>query len=306
LIKQKNQPADMQKHNHQSVKFLFIVLFLGALLLSAGCAPLRVLNTFVPESGVEVKRDIRFGDSNRNTLDVIRAKREQPADARLRPVVIFFYGGAWETGDKTSYFFMAEALASRGYVVVVPDYRLYPEVIFPVYMDDAARAIKWTFDNIAAYGGDTAKIFVMGHSAGAQLAALAAYDNAYLSKVGLDKKRIKGVISVAGPMDFLPLTEPNLFKIFPENVRAASQPINFIEGSEAATLVMHGEADKRVGIHNSKNLAARIRAKGGAVEETYYPGMSHAGILLAFAAPLRDGKPVLDRVAAFIEAQAAK
>ena len=284
------------------------VIFSSAIVtLFAGCSALGALNGFVSERDVTATRDIAYGANARNKLDVYQPKILPPAaspSTAAKPVVVFFYGGAWDSGDKSSYFFMAEALTSRGYVVVMPDYRVYPEVVFPLYMDDAALAIKWAFDNVAQYGGDPDKIFLMGHSAGAQLAALAAYDAKYLSAVGVDERRIKGVVSVAGPMDFLPLTEEKLFLIFPENVRAASQPINFISGHEPPTLLMHGLADTRVGIHNSRNLATRIRQYGGQVEETYYPDIGHIGILLQFAAPLRNGKPALDRVAEFIDAQA--
>ena len=280
------------------------IYVLLALALS-GCSIAGIFNSLIPESGFEITRDIAFGQHPRLKLDVYRPV---PNTSASRPVVVFFYGGAWEAGDKADFLFAAEALTSRGYVVVMPDYRVYPEVIFPTYMDDAALAVKWTFDNIARFGGDPGKVFVMGHSAGAQLAALAAYDATYLDRVGIDKRRIRGIISLAGPMDFLPLTEPNLFLIFPEAVRAASQPINFIAGKEAPSLLLHGEDDTRVGIHNSRNLAARIRERGGQVEETYYPGMGHVGIVLAVSAPLRslgNGKPVLDRVAKFIDERLA-
>ncbi len=281
------------------LRLIFSICF-GAFL--AGCAPLSLVNALIPESGFKTTRDIAFSAHPRNKLDVYTPVSSSAAP---KPVVVFFYGGAWESGDKGGYLFAAEALTSRGYVVVIPDYRVYPEVIFPAYMEDAALAVKWTFDNIAQHGGDPAKIFVMGHSAGAQLAALVAYDGSYLDRLGIDKRRIKGVVSLAGPLDFLPLTEPNLFIIFPEAIRAASQPINFITGNEAPSLLLHGDDDTRVGIHNSRNLAARILARGGAVETTYYPGMGHVGILLALAAPLRGGKPVLDRVAKFIDERAA-
>jgi len=274
-----------------------------------GCSPLGALNAFVSESNIVIKRDVRYGAHSRHQLDVAQTKTPQSGpelSPAKHPVVIFFYGGAWESGNKADYFFMAEALASRGYVVVVPDYRLYPEVIFPAYMDDAALAAKWTVDNIASYGGDVNNIVVMGHSSGAQIAALLAYDNTYLNRHGLSKSLFKGVVSLAGPMDFLPLTEPKLFQIFPESVRAASQPINFITGNEPPTLLMHGEADTRVGLHNTRNLAQRIRARGGKVDVTTYADVSHAGILLAFASPLRDNKPQLERVSEFINQATSK
>ena len=279
--------------------------------LTAACSPLRVFNALVPESGFQTTHDISFAENPRNKLDLYTPRAsDTPNTASSRagarkPVVVFFYGGAWDSGDKSSYLFAAEALTSKGYVVVIPDYRLYPEVIFPTYMADAALAVKWTFDHIAQHGGDPANVFVMGHSAGAQLAALVAYDGKYLDRIGVDKRRIKGVVSLAGPLDFLPLTEAKLEFIFPQAVRAASQPINFVTGKEPPSLLLHGEDDTRVGIHNSRNLAARIVARGGSVETTYYPEMGHVGILLALAAPLRNGKPVLERVAKFIDERAA-
>ncbi len=298
------------------VQYFRVALTLASSLLLAGimsaCAPLQVLNQFVPPENVTVTRDISFSTATTAKLDVyrsaaIKTTAEGPTAHKIpKPVVIFFYGGAWNSGDKESYFFMGEALTSRGYVVVIPNYRLYPEVIFPTYMDDAADAVKWTVDNISNYGGNAEQIIIMGHSAGAQLAALVAYDTRYLQRVGVDRQRIRGIISLAGPLDFLPLTEPELFLIFPEPVRAASQPINFIFGNEPPTLLMHGEADTRVGIHNSRNLAARIRERGGRVEETYYPGVGHPGILLQFASPLREGKPFLNRVAQFIDTLVAE
>jgi acetyl esterase/lipase len=278
-----------------------------ALLISlvlAGCSAggaLSALNTLVPEGELRATRDIAYGTHPRQKLDVYAPKA--PSD-KPRSVVVFYYGGAWDSGEKAQYLFAAEALTSRGFVVVMPDYRLYPEVIFPLYMDDAALALKWTLDNVAQHGGDAKKVFTMGHSAGAQLAALVAFDESYLKKIGIDRTRIRGVVSLAGALDFLPLTEENLFKIFPEPMRAASQPINFVHGREPQTLLLHGEADTRVGIHNSRNVAARIRERGGRAEETYYPGMSHVGIILAISSPLREGKPVLDRIAAFINAAA--
>jgi acetyl esterase/lipase len=275
------------------------------LAMLSGCSALGALNSVVPEGGFERSRNIVFGPENRNTLDVYVPRATSSTQQSAKPVIVFFYGGAWEMGDKESYLFMAEALVSQGFVVVVPDYRLFPQITFPTYMDDAARATKWALDNAARYGGDPNHVFVMGHSAGAQLAALIGFDNRYLTRVGADRAQIRGVVSLAGPLDFLPLTEPNLFKIFPESVRDQSQPINFIDGKQPPTLLMHGLADKRVGIHNSRNLAQRIRERGGKVEETYYPEMSHAAILVKFASPFRDER-ILSRVGDFVRAQQSR
>jgi len=284
-----------------SIRLLRFVSLAVLLLALSGCTLMGAFNALIPEGDLAATRDIAFGAHPRLKLDVYQPRAPSPAP---RPVIVFYYGGAWDSGDKAGYLFVAEALTSLGYVVVVPDYRLYPEVTFPAYMDDAALALKWTLDNIARHGGDPAKVFTMGHSAGAQLAALMAFDERYAKKAGIDKKRIRGVVSLAGALDFLPLTEEKLEFIFPQTTRADSQPINFVRGDEAPVLVLHGDADTRVGIHNSRNFATRIRERGGRAEETYYPGMSHAGIVVALAAPFREGKGVLERVAAFVDAQA--
>lgn len=294
----------------QILRLIYLMCAAAFAAFLAGCSPIRLLNPFIPESGFDTTRDIAFSANPRNKLDVYRPVDSKPRTTSVsttvaKPVIVFFYGGAWDSGSKSDYLFVAEALTSRGYVVVIPNYRLYPEVVFPAYMEDAALAVKWTFDNIAQHGGDPAKVFVMGHSAGAQLAALVAYDGTYLDRVGIDKRRIKGVVSLAGPLDFLPLTEAKLEFIFPQPVRAASQPINFAVGKEPPSLLLHGISDTRVGVHNSRNLARRITERGGDVEVTYYPDMGHVAILLALAAPLRDGKPVLDRVAKFVDERAA-
>lgn len=274
---------------------------LAFLAILTGCSPIRAFNAFIPESGFVAARDIAYGDLPRQKLDVYRPTA---VSSGPRTVVVFFYGGAWDSGSKGDFLFAAEALVSRGYVVVVPDYRVYPEVIFPTFMDDAARAIKWTFDHAREHGGDPAKVFVMGHSAGAQIAALAAYDKRFLEKAGSDARRIRGVVSLAGPMDFLPLTEPKLFFIFPENVRPASQPINFVTGKEPPTLLLHGEADTRVGLHNTRNIAARLRERGSEVEVTTFPELSHTGIIVAISVPFRNRRTVLERIAKFIDERA--
>ena len=113
-------------------------------------------------------------------------------------MIVFFYGGKWQSGTKEMYGFLAAALTARGYVVVIPDYRLYPEVRFPDFIADSARALRWTRDNIAAFGGDARLLFVMGHSAGAQLAALVCTDERYLKAEGLPLTLVKGCVPVDG------------------------------------------------------------------------------------------------------------
>ena len=154
---------------------LFVVLLLHY------CDPGAVLNALAPRDGITTTQDIRYADGPRHTLDVYAP----PRHASPVPVVVFFYGGGWETGDKAMYRYVGASLAAGGVLAIIPDYRLHPAVVFPAFVEDAARAIAWAHANAARFGGDPHRVFLMGHSAGAQIAALVALDPAYLRAVGL-------------------------------------------------------------------------------------------------------------------------
>jgi acetyl esterase/lipase len=110
------------------------------LLLSA-CSPTSVLNAIAPRESVTLTRDVAYADGARRTLDVY-APRASGAPSPV--VVFFFYGGGWESGSKDMYRFVGATLAARGVMTVIPDYRLYPLVRFPAFMQDAAMAVAWT------------------------------------------------------------------------------------------------------------------------------------------------------------------
>ena len=194
-------------------------------------------------------------------------------------------------------------MTSKGFLVVIPDYRVYPDVLFPAFVEDAAHAFRWAKDHAGEFGGDPARVFVMGHSAGAHIAALLTYDQHFLNGVGLHERSIRGFIGLAGPYDFLPLTDERFKIIFgPEPGRAASQPINFVDGNEAPALLVYGGKDTVVAPRNIANMTRRIQEKGGKVTELLYPEMTHVTAVLDIAAPLRKDKDLLDRIAAFVEA----
>lgn len=274
-------------------------------LLLAGCSVIETFNALVPTSGFRKTADIAYAgpanDLPRRRLDVYVPA--DPAPASGRPVVLFFYGGSWESGKKEEYLFVAEALTSQGWIAVVPDYRIYPEVKFPEFLDDAALAARWTRDNIAKYGGDPSRIFAMGHSAGAHIAAMLTYDGQQLAKAGMQPRELAGFIGLAGPYDFLPLKSERLKVIFgPEDSRPRSQPINFVTPGAPPALLLHGDADTIVGPHNSANLARRIRELGGQVRHERYAGTGHREIVVNLAALFRKGKPELPTIADFINA----
>jgi acetyl esterase/lipase len=274
---------------------------LGAALLAsvpAACAPVDLLNDSISGNGVQVTRGVPYAPGPRGMLDIYRPTRAQG----LLPVVVFIYGGSWNSGRRRDYLFVAGPLAAEGMVVVVPDYRLFPEVRFPAFVEDAAAAIAWTLRHVADYGGNPSDVFVMGHSAGAHIAAMVALDPAFLAAAGADRSQLAGFIGLAGPYDFLPITDPDIKPIFAGSDPAATQPINFVDGHNPPALLLAGDADETVDPANTTRLAARIRERGGPVEAKIYPGLAHIGIVIAIAPLFRDRAPVLADVMAFIRA----
>ncbi|AOJ47538.1 alpha/beta hydrolase [Burkholderia thailandensis] len=267
----------------------------------AGRHPLAVLNAAARRPTFVGRFDIAYGAGPRRALDIyLPADRCAPTAGGGLPIVVFFYGGSWRRGRRGDYRFVGEALASRGCVVAIPDYRLYPDAVFPDFVEDAAAAVRWACDHAAELGADPRRVYVTGHSAGAQIATLLATDGRFLRAHGLDKRDLAGVVGLAGPYDFLPLNDATLERIFPEPVRDASQPIRFVDGSEPPMLLASGLRDATVKPGNTARFAARVAAAGGAVQVRLYPGIGHALLVGAFGLPLRRFLPVLDDVAAFV------
>ncbi len=260
--------------------------------------PLDLINGPAALTGLKVTRGLAYGAADRHRLDLYRPARA----AGHLPVIVFFYGGAWQTGERAAYAFIAARLARHGFLVVVPDYRLFPEVRFPEFLQDAARAVAWVIGNAAAHGGDPRSMFLSGHSAGAYLAVMLALAPDYLRAAGSDSARLAGVIGLAGPYDFLPLGT-SLSRIFETGGEIAlTQPITFARADAPPLFLLTGGADRSVLPRNSTALAARIRALGGMVETRIYPGLGHVGIVTAMFGLLRWRAPVLKDMLGFIAA----
>ncbi|MGB0955527.1 MAG: alpha/beta hydrolase [Panacagrimonas sp.] len=273
-----------------------ILVFLISAVLLAGCSGTQVLNNLTPESGYKTATNVIYSPGQDLRMDIYTPNGLQNA-----PVVLFFYGGRWSSGSKDEYKFVGEALASRGFVAAIADYRLYPKVRFPAFVEDGARAVKWLNGNVQQYGGNPQKIFVMGHSAGAHIAALLSVREIYLEKVGGSRSMLRGMIGLAGPYDFLPITDPTLRDIFgpPENFEY-SQPVLFAEGDNPPMLLMHGEDDDTVWVKNTRNLAAAVSKAGGPVETVIYPKMGHGRMVASLSRPLRGQTDVIQHVADFV------
>ena len=255
---------------------------------------LTAFNAVMPKDwgSRRVARALPYGDDPRQVLDVYAPRRAGPW-----PVMVFFYGGAWDSGHRQGYAFAARALAAKGFVVVVPDYRLVPQVRYPGFVEDGAAAVRWARGHAAAFGGDAGRVVLAGHSAGAYIAAMLALDPAWL---GEDRAAVRGFAGLAGPYDFLPLDDSAsiaAFGAWPD--LPPTQPVAHAGPGAPSVLLLHGEPDVRVKVRHSKALAKALAAAGNDVRLKLYPGMSHAGIIVALAVPFRGKAPVLADVVGF-------
>jgi acetyl esterase/lipase len=265
-------------------------------LLLTGCSALGMLDAITPSGGYTRTKDQAYGAHPRQKLDVYA-----PANARAAPVIVFWYGGSWNRGTRGEYRFVAEALTREGYVVVLPDYRLVPEARFPDFVDDAALAVAWVAANAERHGGDPARIFVMGHSAGAYNAIMTALDKRFLARAGAPPDAIKGAIGLSGPYDFLPLRGRILTAAFGGFEPAAeTQPTRFTREDAPPLLLVHGAADNLVSPREAQVLADATRTAGGRAELRVYPGVAHVDLLLGLSSRLRGESPLLADIAAFV------
>ncbi|MDB5409906.1 MAG: carboxylesterase [Rhodospirillales bacterium] len=270
-------------------------------LFGNGCDPARVVNALVSPDQFRFLPDQRYGDDPRQTLDVYRPAND---DGHPKPVVVFFYGGKWQSGAKSDYLFVGEALASRGFIAVIPDYRLYPQAHYPEFIEDGAAAVSYTLQHAAEWGGDPQRISVAGHSAGAYIATMLGLDAEFL---GRDRARIAGIVGLAGPYDFLPLTDPVLQEIFGTAADLTlTEPIRHVDGTAPPMLLVTGLGDKVISPRNVASLASRIREKGGTVETRAYRRIGHVTLIGAVALPFRFLAPVLDDLTAFLANDAAR
>ncbi|ACK50966.1 esterase/lipase/thioesterase family protein [Methylocella silvestris BL2] len=258
---------------------------------------LNFLNLPFVSGAKAVALDVAYGVEPRHRLDVYA-----PAAASSAPVVIFLHGGGWETGAKEDDRFVMGGLVGRGFVAITLNYGLYPAVRYPVFLEDAAMAVAWAKDHARGFGGDPARVVLLGHSAGAYIAAMLSLDVRWLGGVGLDPASdIAAAIGLAGPYDFLPLRSPSLKAIFgPPESWPQTQPMAYVTGKRPFMLLATGDNDDAVDPANTSRLVNKIRQSGGGVQTIVYPGLSHRGILAALAWPLRFLAPVLDDIAGFV------
>lgn len=282
------------------ISLLFVIV-----LMTSACSTLSIINGITPRSGYTVHADLPYGESPRMQLDVYvpdAPGKKEATGKNAMPVVVFFYGGNWRIGERADYRFLATAMAARGILVVVPDYRLYPEVEYPDFLQDSARAVAWTLREVARYGGDPKKVFVMGHSAGAYNAAMVAYDERWLGAEKISNGDLAGFIGLAGPYNFLPIVNPDTKPVFQwPATKPSSQPITHVTRSAPRALLIAPIKDEVVNPEqNTERMADQLREKNIGVTVKRYDSVNHMTIAGVFAWPLRWLAPVLDDVSGFV------
>lgn len=281
-------------HEIAGIRRLLTAL-LGAFAMF-GCSPLGVFNAAMPKDDGSrlVLRSAAFGADPRQKLDLYAPIKRS---ARPWAVIVFIYGGSWNSGMREGYGFVGRALASRGFLVAIPDYRLVPGVRYPAFLEDNAAAVRWVIAHAPQYHGDPQRLVIAGHSAGAYDAAMLAYDPRWL---GQDRKAVRAMIGLAGPYDFLPSNLPSVIAAFGGAADPAeTQPIDHIRPGAPPALLCTGDKDDVVAPRNSDELETRLHSVGSAVERRRYPGVGHIGLITAIAEPFRSHAPVLEDMVNF-------
>ncbi len=259
----------------------------------AGCNTLTMFNRFTPkDAATRVAHDVVYRDGPQGTYDVYA-----PAGAKDLPLLVFFFGGGWYSGQKSDYVWMGHALASLGYVVAIPDYRLVPEVHYPVFLEDNVAAVKHIIAHAADYGADASRLGLSGHSAGAYAAVMLSLSPQFAIFP------IKACLGISGPYDFYPFDVKesiDAFSQYPHPLE--TQPVDLVHKVDTHFLIQQSRSDKTVGPHNAVNLAAKLKAAGDDVTLKLYDGLSHADTAAVFSVPFRGKAPLRDDAAIWLKA----
>ncbi len=274
------------------------VTLLAFLLLLAGCSTTQFLVANAPTEFDRIDRhaNLPYGEDPRQRLDVY-----SPRHATNRPVVIFWYGGSWVKGNKKDYRFVGTTLAERGFVAVLPDYRLYPKVSFPAFDEDGARAVAWVEQHVQEFGGDPHHIVLMGHSAGGHTAAFLAFNHEFLEKYGADPNSISGLVGLSGTYVLVPETAEEKATFPPPYTEADWQPIRFVDAHSPPTLLLHGTDDKEVLPQEAIELRDKMLQEHLQVELHLYPHRGHGDTVASFAPVTRWRTPAVKDTITFIK-----
>ena len=267
-------------------------VFLRAPSLSDLRLPSRELSP-----NVEAKSDLDYTegqpeDANKHKLDLYL-----PKDKKLSPVFLFIHGGAWRSGDRAQYLPLGNRFAKEGILTVVPSYRLAPKNPHPAQIEDVAAAFAWTVGHVAAYGGDTNRIYVGGHSAGGHLAALLTLDPKYLKVHQLSAKNIRGTIALSGVYDLaVGESQASVFGTDKQNRRAAS-PLFHIQSQAPPFLISYCQWDYPTLPAQARLFHAALRKAGVAAQLVFVPREGHISEMISIT---RDDDPTAQAILQFV------
>lgn len=280
-----------------------IITTLGILLVVGGLAyhfaALAIFNALVPkDAGSSLAQSgVAYGTGQRQRFDVYKPDGEGPF-----PVLVFGYGGSWDSGRRQDYGFVGRAFAANGYVTVIPDYRVVPQAHYPDFVNDMADALAEAQRQAAKFSGDPARLYFVGHSAGGYNVAQAALLPGLLESRGINRQHLKAVATIASPLDVVVMDFPITRAAFGRAPDLpGTQPVNQVRADAPPFLLLHGSADKTVKPYNAEHMEKALRGVGAIVERKLYAGVSHVDILLALAKPFRGRTPVLADILAFFQ-----
>lgn len=257
-----------------------------------------MVSDLLAERNVRTTLSIPYGDHPRQKLDIYHARELE--STKPAPIVVFLYGGAWTTGERACYSFVGSALAARGITTVIPDYRLFPNVQYPAFNEDAAAAYIWTAHHVSAARQQS--IFLMGHSAGAHIATLVSYDRNYLASDSARLQQPAGVIGLSGPYGFDPTSWPTTKDIFATAPDAETpRPISHVGSHCPPSLLIYGLKDDVVHVENARELTSALRAAGSDAKLLEYSNLGHIGPITSFLRFSRWRAPVLRECVNFID-----
>ena len=263
----------------------------------------RVDALFTRERGVERAGALAYGRDPAQRVELWLPDGAVPVGGF--PLLAFVHGGGWHSGAPADYRFVARAMGERGYATALIGYRLVPEGRYPAMLEDTAAGLRRALDLASQHDVATGSVALMGHSAGAYNVLMLGLEPRWLEAEGLTTDRIAGIVSLAGPADFFPFDKDSSRNAFGHAADPrATQPVTHVSPDAPPVLLMHGDADTVVRPRNSRVLAARLREAGAPVALAEYEGMSHAGIIMAFARPFDRDARVTARVMRFLEASA--
>jgi acetyl esterase/lipase len=253
-----------------------------------------------PMDDLSVTRNMAYAPGDRHSLDVYVLR----GAAKPRPVIVYLYGGGWFAGSKSSFAWVGAALARRGFAVVIPDYRLYPEVHWPKFLEDDAAAVRWARDHAASFGGDPGTLVLMGHSAGAHDAFSLAVEPQWLGAVGMAPRDLKALVGLSGVYSMFPLDGRREHAIFGPQT-GYTEPVDHVDGHAPPMLLIIGDQDRAAEPSDSDNVAAKVRAKGGIAEVIHYASLGHSDTQDALAKPPGQPPGIIDAILRFLASQGA-